>query len=378
MAQSILMVQLYSNGDCLYATAIARQIKIDFPGAKLTWAIASFCTSIIDNNPFVDEIIEVQDVRKDDVLAYRKLKNRFLQDQEKGDYDTVFFTTPIDANIALYDGSIRSCIFNAYPGKITVPVQPVLRLYPGEITKVKDFAERHQLNAFKHVVLFEFAPQSGQSILTRSQAISIAEQIVQGGEHAVILSSAHKISSSIHGVIDGSELSIRETAALTHFCTFLLGTSSGITWASTSDAGNILPMVQLVRPNGYWSNHISTDFKRFSIPHKGVIEISDQQLHAVSDCVLLALVDFQAAKLRYAEEMVVSFKTTRKIVYNLLCFLQFTAIAKHIQLNLAVHGFKLAFCWQLFLGVFFTPFKLVSNVTQKHLMPAVRKMFYQV
>ena len=28
----ILLVQLYSNGDCLYATTVAQQIKKDFPG----------------------------------------------------------------------------------------------------------------------------------------------------------------------------------------------------------------------------------------------------------------------------------------------------------------------------------------------------------
>ena len=45
--KNILLVQLFSNGDCLYATTIARQIKQDYPGCKLTWAIASFCKDII-------------------------------------------------------------------------------------------------------------------------------------------------------------------------------------------------------------------------------------------------------------------------------------------------------------------------------------------
>ena len=40
--KKIILVQLYSNGDCLYATAVARQIKQDFPGSHLTWAIAHF------------------------------------------------------------------------------------------------------------------------------------------------------------------------------------------------------------------------------------------------------------------------------------------------------------------------------------------------
>ncbi|MEQ1577992.1 MAG: hypothetical protein ABL894_10090, partial [Hyphomicrobium sp.] len=55
----ILLGQLGSNGDCLYATTIARQIKKDFPGCHLTWAISSLCTRVLDNNPDVDEVWEV-------------------------------------------------------------------------------------------------------------------------------------------------------------------------------------------------------------------------------------------------------------------------------------------------------------------------------
>ena len=57
--QKILLVQLFSNGDCLYATTVARQIKKDFPNCHLTWAIANFCKAIIFNNPYIDEIREV-------------------------------------------------------------------------------------------------------------------------------------------------------------------------------------------------------------------------------------------------------------------------------------------------------------------------------
>ena len=369
MAQSILMVQLYSNGDCLYATAVARQIKADFPGCHLTWAVATFCKSIILNNPFIDEILEVQGVQKNNVHAYRRLKKQFLQDEKDGKYDKVFFINNIESNIALYDGCIRSNIFNAYPGNITVPVQPVLRLYPDEIERVQDFAKRHDLDHFSDVVLFEFAPQSGQSILSVPQAVSMAEQIAKRANCAVILSSANKVLSNQKGVIDGSELSIRETVALTHYCTFLLGTSSGITWASTSDAGKMLPMVQLLNPNAVWSNFISTDFNRFSIPNKGVIEISDKDLGVLVDCVLLALSDFEAAKNKYQASMPLSFNTSRRIVYNLLCFFQFSSILNHIRLNIKRYGFNPTFFVQIFLGFVSSPFKLFWNISTKKIAP---------
>ena len=60
MKKNIALVHLASNGDILYATAIARQIKeIDFPNCNLTWVVSSSGKKILENNPYVDEIIEI-------------------------------------------------------------------------------------------------------------------------------------------------------------------------------------------------------------------------------------------------------------------------------------------------------------------------------
>ena len=75
--QKILLVHLYSNGDCLYATAVAKQIKHDFPGCHLTWAIARFCKSIISNNPYVDEVMEI-DIAKDDAARVAAVKQSLV------------------------------------------------------------------------------------------------------------------------------------------------------------------------------------------------------------------------------------------------------------------------------------------------------------
>jgi len=159
----ILLVQLYSNGDCLYATAVARQIKNDYPGCHLTWAIAGFCKSIIAGNPYVDEIMEVNTVPKNDVVAFRRFKREVHQKQIKGEFDLIFITQNMDTNQAFYDGCIRSNILNAYPHPVTVPVQPVLHLSENEKDIVKQFASGHRLETYAHVILFEYAPQSGQS-----------------------------------------------------------------------------------------------------------------------------------------------------------------------------------------------------------------------
>ena len=61
--ERILLVHLIANGDCLMATTVARQIKTDFPGSHLTWAIGYKCRHVIDNNPYVDEIWSVEYLR---------------------------------------------------------------------------------------------------------------------------------------------------------------------------------------------------------------------------------------------------------------------------------------------------------------------------
>ena len=55
----ILLGQLAARGDCLYATAIARQIKVDYPECHLTWAVGSASRPVLDGNPYIDAIWEI-------------------------------------------------------------------------------------------------------------------------------------------------------------------------------------------------------------------------------------------------------------------------------------------------------------------------------
>lgn len=367
IAQKILFVQLYSNGDCLYATTVARQIKHDHPGCNLTWAIATFCKGIIANNPYVDNVMEI-DIRKDDVNAFRKLRKEFYVLKQEGRFDKIFITHLMDTNLACYDGSIRSAIFRAYPNPITVSVQPVLKLYEHETNKASAFAEEHQLENYKHIILFEFAPRSKQLHITKELAISISEKLATNKDVAVILSSANTIEHSFKNIIDGSPLTFRETAAVTHYCTMLLGCSSGITWISTSDAAKQLPMVQLINPDGAWLNPVSGDFKRFGLDTDALIELTDINEREIVDCVNAAMINFSAAKEKYNKQIPVNFKTSRKIVYNLLCYFELAAIAKHIRINKEVYGHKLSFYTQVVIGFASAPFKLIKNIFTKKIL----------
>jgi len=366
--RKILLVQLFSNGDCLYATAVARQIKKDYPGCHLTWAIAGFCKSIIANNPYVDEIMEVNSVAKNDVAALRKFKKEIAQRKINGEFDDVFITLNMDTNQALYDGCIRSGIFRAYPNPITVPVQPVLKLSDTEINNARVFSVQHNLSIYKQVILFEFAPLSGQSAITREIAIRIAEKLCDNNEIAVILSSGNKIDHPYKNLVDGSFLSLRETAALTHYCTMLLGCSSGITWISTSDAAKQLPMIQIINPETDWVNPVSRDFKRYGMDKSSVIELTHLNEPELVNCVKEAFENFNVAHAKYNQEIPVHFKTTRNIVYNLLCYLEFSAILKHIKINREIYGNNASFFKEVFVGFVTAPFKLAKNIINKKIL----------
>ncbi len=361
---NILLVQLFSNGDCLYATAVARQIKNDYPGCRLTWAIAGFCKDIISENLYVDDVLITDAVKKNDVAAFRKYKRDIFAEKTAGKWDEVFVTSNMDTNLALYDGTIRGMILRAYPHPVSVPLQPVLQLRKEETECVAAFAEVNKLKTFKHVILWEYAPQSGQSTLSFEFVMSIAKKLAASPDTCVILSSASSFSSTPQ-IIDASVLSLRENAALTHYCTLLVGCSSGITWITTSTAAKFLPMLQLLNSQAYFINAPSVDFKRYHIEHNGLIEMSSFTEEKVLSCIEEILHNGFSAALHFNEELPLQFNTTKKIVYNLLVYREFSAIKKHMQLMVSIYGRHPLLLKAFFSALAGAPFKLVKNRWKK-------------
>ena len=365
--KKILLVQLYSNGDCLFGTTIAQQIKKDFPGCHLTWAIAGFCKNIIAGSPYVDDVWEVNGVKKNDVAAFRKFKRQLFKEKNSGKWDEVFITHNMDDNLAFYDGTIRGMILRSYPFPITVPVQPSLNLTGEEIQKVKAFSEQYNLSSFKHVILWEYAPQSGQAVLTSEFIKKLAERLVQLPSTCVILSSANAFKSTSN-IIDASSLSVRENAALMHYCSLLVGCSSGITWLSTSNAAKQLPMVQLLDSQAYFLNAPSTDFSRYGISTNNLIEIIEKTEDRIYSCIKTILEkNFAEAKEKYHQQLPIQFNTTRKIVYNLLCYLHLKAIGTHYKIMTSIYGKHPEFIKQFLLGFAGAPFKLIANTWRKRI-----------
>src|ERR1700712_4612811 len=112
--KKFLIGQLASFGDCLYATAIAKQIKNDYPESHITWAVAAKYKSILKLNPHVDAIWEVEFLPDDNNLtAWRKFKNKALQRKANGEFDEIIFSPIAPDNWIHFNGTIRGSILSS-------------------------------------------------------------------------------------------------------------------------------------------------------------------------------------------------------------------------------------------------------------------------
>ncbi|WP_347272767.1 hypothetical protein [Candidatus Kuenenia sp.] len=342
----ILLGQLAARGDCLYATTISHQIKVDYPKCHLTWAIGTMCSSILIGNPYVDEIWEIPIVNHEDVYeAWQRFETEASERKKKGDFDEVFLTQIFPNNFQNFDGSVRSSLFRGYPNPITVPISPVLRLLPSEVEKVRYFSESNHIQAYKNVILFEYSSKSGQSFVTPYFALEVAHSLIRKFQDmCVILSSDIPIQSNNERIIDGSVLSFRENAELTKYCTLLIGCSSGISWLSTSDWAKPLKMVQLLKKDKSIYGSFIYDFKYYNISTKEIIEITDCPVERVVNCIETIITKgFSEARLLFSENIPLTFESYKQIHLN---FILGYKIKKSIILllsNIERHGFH----WQI-------------------------------
>jgi predicted O-linked N-acetylglucosamine transferase (SPINDLY family)/GT2 family glycosyltransferase len=306
----ILLGQLGLNGDCLHATTLARQIKHDYPNCHLTWAISSMCRSMIEGNPFVDEIWEFPAENWNQIFAAwyqfeKELQNRI----KRGEFDQLFLTQIYPGNTQNYDGTTRVSLFRGYPKPITVPLQNILRLRQIEVEKVRIFAEQHNLQNRHNVILFECASSSNQSFVTPDFALSFAQGLLSRlPDCSIILSSKAKLPVVDARIIDGSTLSLRENAELTKYCSLFIGCSSGVTQTALTDWAKPLPMIQLLLASTSVYASIAHDLEYWGLSSEQVLEMTDLPPERLIECVYLALTrGFAEARQRFHQKIQVDF-----------------------------------------------------------------------
>jgi len=309
--KKFLIGQLARYGDCLYATVIARQIKHDYPDSHITWAVASPFKSILKYNPYVDKIWEINIENGD---YYGEKWNQFeieaLARRKEGEFDEVIFSQVAPNNHRNFVGTIRNSILQSYSGEISVPVEPIIHLSEQEVKDVQRFVERNGIHKYKNVILFECAPNSGQSKLTMELALAISCKIIsKSPEKAIIISSSEGIKTKSKQIIDGSGLSFRQQAEITKYCSLLIGCSSGVTWLSTSNWAKKLPMIQILDRNSVYFAGVAYDFQLNNIENSHVVELLSFTEEKIVDCAELCLRgEIDACRKKYHEKYEVSYQ----------------------------------------------------------------------
>lgn len=326
----ILLGQLGSNGDCLHATVLAKQIKHDYPDSHLTWAVSSLCRGMIDHNPDVDAIWEIPVPGwQDFAAAWYEFETTAQRLKAEGKYDEVILSQIYPGNYQNYDGTVRASVLRAYPRPITVPIQPTLRLTTGEVMKVRRFVEEHRLYQYRHVILFECASKSGQSFVTPEYALQVARALREREpEAAIVLSSHVPLVTSDPQIIDGSVLSLRETAELTKYCTLLVGCSSGVSCISITDWAKPLPMIQVLSGATSVYASFAHDHAYFQLPTEHVLEMADCSPNVLLNCIATALADgFPTARQHFHQDIPLDFTFyLQAIRQNLLATGQFAKV----------------------------------------------------
>lgn len=302
----ILIGHLTSNGDILYSSVIARQIKeIDHPDSHLTWAVSNRCAKTLHLNPYIDELWEVPINDANDITTtWDKFCKEADQKKKEGFFDIIYFIQLIGDNLQHYNKTIRLSVLEGYPKRITVPLEPVVRLTASEIESVHLFSLEKKLAGYKKVVLFECSPLSGQSLVTPKFALDVLEIVnTQVSDFCFILSSNIAIDSNSDNIIDASKLSFRDNAELSKYCDLLVGCSSGITWLLTADWSKPLPTIQLLNKKAVWFNSVVKDYEIREKDASHVLEMYEFNAGTAAACIIKALTEnFEDTRKKYHQQ----------------------------------------------------------------------------
>lgn len=288
----VLLGHLASNGDCLYATTLARQIKHDMPDCHLTWVISSMCASVLRNNPDVDDVmvVPVADWNQQE-QAWYTFESEIARRQSAGSgpFDRTIMSQIWPNNFARYDGTIRPSILRAYGKDITVPVKTVVNLDAEETENVTRFVAEKNLEDFAHLVVFECWSKSGQSYVTPEFAVEVAKKVNSRITNTAFVMATHHKTYEGDGIINGSSLSMRETGGLIRHADLFIGCGSGLTVISTSTAAPEIPNIQIL--NGATSVYASFvhDLDYYGVDTSRFVEMHDVPAESVADAACLVL-----------------------------------------------------------------------------------------
>jgi hypothetical protein len=306
----ILLGQLGANGDCLYATILARQLRADHPEAHIVWAISSQCAPLLTNNPHIDEIWEIPISGWDQhEIMWRLFEREALCRYVRREFDEVLLSQIWPNNFQNFDGTVRPSILRSYGRPITVPIENVINLTDQEKENVETFVETRNLLEFEYRILFECSSKSGQSFMTPELACEVANHLHENLKTSAIVFSTQQSMqiNNKHSFFAGI-LSLREIAYLTHYCTLFVGSGSGCSVVACSTAAKPLPMIQLLSRSTSVFASFAHDMEYFGIEDRPMLEMTDETPDRIAACIACACKEgMSTAKNRFDSHIPVTF-----------------------------------------------------------------------
>lgn len=287
----VALVQLDANGDCLYATTIARQIKNDCPGCHLTWWISSRCSHLLTGNPYVDEVVSVDlsDWTNESRDIIWTLATREIVRRQTGPdpYDRIWTSQVYPDNFRRFDGTVRPSMFRGYDRPITVPIDPVIVLTPEEESRAAEYAAEHSLSVKGRVVLFECSSNSKQSHVTPDFAMEVARLSAAAKEDIFfLLSTMQPLGEDLPAnAVSAASLTMRENLALLDHCTDFIGCGSGLTVVATCDGARTVPNLQILDSSRSVLGSFHHDFSYWGKPTDMLIELCDATPAETFECL---------------------------------------------------------------------------------------------
>lgn len=308
--ERILLGQLGANGDCLYATILARQLRADHPEAHIVWAISSQCAPLLTNNPHVDEIWEIPISGWDQhEIMWRLFEREALCRYVRHEFDHVLLSQIWPNNFQNFDGTVRPSILRSYGKPITVPIENIINLTDQEKESVETFVRIRGLREFEHRILFECSSKSGQSFITPELAQEVARRLYERVPTSSVIFSTHQpVRIDDRRSHFAGTLSLREIAHLTHDCTLFVGSGSGCSVVACSTAAKPLPMIQLLSRSTSVFASFAHDMDYFGIGDRRILEMTDEDPDHIAACISVVLNDgIVKAKSIYDSKIPVTF-----------------------------------------------------------------------
>jgi len=248
MKSSFGIAVFHNIGDILLCTPIARQLKADNPDCEVIWYTSERYKFILENNPFIDQIVSFDGdpLKLDESIPELKSRHQWPQ----------FFTPAAYMNREKTPGgSLPELVKGSVDFEWTVPFVPVLRL--SETEKARAAAYWNGLPSGKKI-LIETEFKSQQSPLTEEYIDKLFE-IFSPMSPIFVFTAKNKPEyfdkfKNKYSKTFWCQEEFRLNAEFYNLCDAFVGVSSGISCLSNSDyCRNDVPHLEISR--GYhWSN----------------------------------------------------------------------------------------------------------------------------